>query len=218
MKPILPVLALSFLSLTLAACDEEKPAAEGAKSAKPTPPKQPSATAAPVASKPPEPAKRDDCPEGSEGAGTFDKPCEAKGESRLMEVVWNGKMTDKGPPFKVHNSAKLPIVYGKMAAYFYDKAGKQLKTKDSNDKEQPLKWCFGKIFEGPMKVDEKAVITFSCVKKEDVPEGTTKIEAEMQVVGFTDDEGKKVEFYWRNKDITPDERAPQGDKKPKKGK
>lgn len=217
MKAMFPLLALSLVSLSVTACDEEKPAPESAKSAKPTASTPPAATttAAPVASKPPPPPPRSDCPDGSEGAGTFDNPCEAKGEARLMEVVWNGKMTDKGPGFKVHNSAKLPIVYGKMAAYFYDKDGKQLKTKDSNGKESPLKWCFGKIFEGPMKVDEKAVITFSCVTKEDVPEGTTKIEAEMQIVGFSDDDGKKVEFYWRNKDIAPDERAPA---KPKKGK
>jgi hypothetical protein len=212
----LPLLCLSLLSTFATGCDEEKPAAEGAKSAKPAAPPQPTAktTPTPTVAKPPEP--KHDCPEGSEGVGSFDKPCDAKGDARLMEVVWNGKMTDKGPPFKVHNSAKLPIIYGKMAAYFYDKDGKQLNTKDSNDKESPMKWCFGKIFEGPMKADEKAVITFSCVKKEDVPEGTTKIEAEMQIVGF--DGGDKVDFYWRNKDLTPDARPPVGDKKAKKGK
>jgi hypothetical protein len=89
-----------------------------------------------------------------------------------------------------------------MAAYFYDKAGKLLPA----SKESPMQWCAGKIFQGPMKVAEKAVITFSCVNKSHVPEGTTHVEAEMQMVGFTDDEGKQTSFYWRNKDLTPDAR------------
>lgn len=191
------------LVLCVIGCEEEKPAPEKpAASQKPAsqPPAKPTA---PVASAAPEP--KHDCPADSTGEGSFNKPCEAKGTARLMEVKWTGKMTDTGPSFRVKNDAKLDIVYGKMAAYFYDKAGKQLSLKDDSGKENPLKWCFGKIFEGPMKVGEKAVITFSCVKKSDVPEGTVAVEAEMQTVGFTQD-GKTVDFYWRNKELTPDAR------------
>lgn len=197
------------LACSVAGCEEEpgdaaKPAAS-ATAAQPVAATQPRPSAPAASATPPEP--QHDCPEGSKGQGTFAKPCEAKGSERLMEVKWTGKMTDKGPPFRVTNKAKLPILYGKMAAYFYDKAGKQLQVKDADGKERPMQWCAGKIFQGPMKVGEKAVITFSCVSDKHVPEGTTAIEAEMQMVGFTDDEGKKTEFYWSNEDLTPDVRA-----------
>jgi hypothetical protein len=193
---------LSAVACLSFACDEEPTAAEKAASAKPPPPPPPPP---PAPSPPPEPEVKHDCPEKSEGVGSYDKPCEATGSERLMQVKWTGKMKDDGPSFNVKNTAKLPIVYGKMMAYFYDKAGKQLKVTDG-DKERPYQTCAGKIFQGPMKVDEKAVITFSCVGEKHEPEGTAAIEAEMQMVGFTDDEGKKTDFYWRNKDLTPDER------------
>lgn len=203
------------LALSASACDEEKAPSKAAPSAKPTP-TLPEASA-PVASA--APAKpRDDCPEGSSGEGTFNKPCEAKGDSRMMEVTWTGKMGDDGPSFRVVNSSKLQILYGKLVAYFYDKSGKQLQAKDTSEsppKDRPSQPCAGNIFAGPMKPGEKAVITFSCVKKEHVPEGTAAIEAELEMVGFTDESGKKNEFYWRNKELTPDARPKS---KPAKGK
>jgi hypothetical protein len=204
------LVAMGLLSV---GCEEEptapaKPAASAAV-AQPAAAAQP---AAPVASAPP-PKDRDDCPEGSSGPGTFDKPCEGKGKTRLMEVTWTGKMTDTGPSFRVVNKSKLDIIYGKLAAYFYDKAGKQLDALESEEsgKKRSQKWCAGKIFDGPMKAGEKAVITFSCVKKGNVPEGTAFVEGELQMVGFLDDAGEKTEFYWRNTDLTPDER-PKGAK------
>jgi hypothetical protein len=63
-----------------------------------------------------------------------------------------------------------------------------------------------------MKAGEKAVLTFSCVKKDHVPEGTAAIEAEMQMVGFTDASGGKADTYWRNKDLAPDTRPKGGTK------
>lgn len=164
----------------------------------------PSATAS--AAGPP----RQDCPEGSSGEGTFNKPCETKGAARLMEVTWTGKMTDTGPSFRVVNKSKLVILYGKLAVYFYDKAGKQLEVKGAGGKAQPNQPCSGNVFGGVMNPGEKAVITFSCVKKDSVPEGTVSVEAEMQTVGFADSSGKKVEFYWRNAELTPDTRAKAG--------
>jgi hypothetical protein len=61
-----------------------------------------------------------------------------------------------------------------------------------------------------MKPGEKAVLTFSCMKKSHIPEGTTAIEAEMQMVGFADATGKKSEFYWKNAELTPEERPKGG--------
>jgi hypothetical protein len=64
-----------------------------------------------------------------------------------------------------------------------------------------------------MKAAEKAVITFSCIKKDTVPEGTAAIEVEMQTVGFADATEKKSEYYWRNPEIAPDVRPKGGIKK-----
>ena len=61
-----------------------------------------------------------------------------------------------------------------------------------------------------MKPAEKATITFSCVKKDNVPEGTTQVEAEMQMVGFADASEKKSEYFWKNGDLTPEARPKGG--------
>jgi hypothetical protein len=154
-----------------------------------------------------------DCPAGSTGDGSLTKPCEAKGTARMMEVTWTGKMTDDGPSFRVTNKSPSVILYGKFVAYFYDKAGKQLEVKDAGGKTHPNQPCVGNLFGGVMKAAEKAVITFSCVKKVHVPEGTAAIEGEMQMVGFADQSEKKSEYFWRNNDLTPDTRPKGGVKK-----
>ena len=65
------------------------------------------------------------------------QPCLGKGESRMMEVAYTGKTTDEGPKFSIINKSKHPILYGSLAAYFYDKAGKQLDV-TSGGKPQPI--------------------------------------------------------------------------------
>ena len=60
------------------------------------------------------------------------------------------------------------------------------------------------------KAAEKAVLTFSCVDKKHVPEGTAAIEAAMLGVGFADASEKKVDFYWRNDDLSPEARRKGG--------
>ncbi len=192
-------IVIATAALLMCACDDDKNASgaapatsKPAATAVPAPPPTPKPTASAVPVK-----MRDDCPEGSSGPGTYGKPCEGKGTTRLMEVTWTGKLGDNGPSFRVVNTSKIPILFGKVAVYFYDKAGKQLA--DTGGKMKPHV-CSGNIFDGPMKPAEKAVITFSCVKKSDVPDGATAIEAEMETVGFTDEEAKKNDFYWTNKD------------------
>ena len=201
-------LALSVVALAvqLNGCTE-KPAPTAAPSASVTASAAPAASSAPVASAAaPKPSHA--CPDGSTGEGTFKSPCEAKGTSRLMEVTWTGKMTDTGPSFRVANKAKLDIIHGIVVVYFYDKSGKQLEV--TGGKARPKQTCGGHIFSGPMKAGEKAVLTFSCVSKENVPEGTAAVEAEMQLVGFTDASGAKADTYWRNNDLTPDARPKGG--------
>jgi hypothetical protein len=155
-----------------------------------------------------------DCPAKSSGIGSFAKPCEANGKTRLMTVRWK-KTDDKGPSFAIKNVGKTTILYGRLAVYFYDKGGKQLDVHDDSEgvqKTTPFHTCSGNIFEGVMKPSESAVITFSCVPKKVVPEGTATIEGEMQMVGFADPSEKKIDFFWRNQDLTPNVRPKGGGK------
>ncbi len=136
-----------------------------------------------------------------------------------MEVTWTGKQDDKGPSFRVVNKTDSTILYGRIAVFFYDKAGKQLEVpvaSDAQAKTKPFHACSGNMFGGVMKPKEKAVITFSCVKSKHVPEGTKTIEAEMQTVGFTDETEKKITAYWRNDDLIPEQRPKGGIKAKKK--
>lgn len=175
-----------------------------------------SVAAAPSASASAAPEVQHDCPAGSTGMGSFGKPCEAKGAVRMMEVAWNGKADASGAPsFKVTSkSTKLPILYGKMAVYFYDKANKQIDVKEAiegSEKTHSFHTCSGgNIFAGKVNPGEKLTMNFSCMKKTDVPEGAVAIEAEMQMVGFADASGKKNDFYWKNPDLTPEARPKGG--------
>lgn len=190
-----------------------------------TPPAQSEApahtTALPVVSAPAPsatpPAPVRDCPTGSKGEGTSKAPCEAdQGTKRMMEVVWTKKTTDEGPFFRVTNQSDQTIVYGKIVVYFYDKAGKQLDVIDAaaaTPKPHPNQVCSGNVFGGVMKPGEKAVMTFSCVQKKHVPEGTATIEAEAQMVGYADASEKKADLFWRNTALTPDVRPKGGVKK-----
>jgi hypothetical protein len=195
--------------IPLAGCEKAEPP-PGPEPAKSAPPPAPTPSTPPVASAPPEP--HHDCPEGSEGVGSFAKPCEAKGADRMMEVAWTGKSNDAGAPsFRVVSKSKLVILYGKIVVYFYDKAGKQLEVPaGASGKPRLHQDCPGNIFGGVMKPAEKAVINFSCVGKSSVPEGTAAIEAEVQMVGFADADGKRAEFYWKNEELTPDTRPKGG--------
>jgi len=219
MKLAMTWLVTSALAVSVGCSKEEE--------AKPTPPvksaKPPVAPSAPAAVPSPAPAPTPkaapepspDCPKGSTGEGTMNDPCEAKGAVRLMDATWTGKYDDKGPTFCVVNKSESTILYGKIAVYFYDKAGKQIEIEDKNNpgKMKPFHTCSGNLFAGVMKPAEKATITFSCVKKEHVPENATAIETEMQMVGFSDETEKKSKLYWRNNDLTPETRKKGGIKK-----
>ena len=212
------LIALALAPAVLVACKDE-PSSGGAPSASASASAPPASSAsapassasaapsaAPTAAEPPH-----DCPSGSTGPGSFAKPCEAKGTARTMTVKWT-KTGDNGPSFAVTNTSPIVIVWGKIAVYFYDKAGKQLQVQDikdesANAKTKPYHTCSGQFFGGLMNPKEKETLTFSCVPKKVIPDGTTTIEAEMQMVGFADSTGKKIDYYWRNSDLTPDVRA-----------
>jgi hypothetical protein len=206
-----PVLVLSLVAF-LGGCEEEP--------AKKEPPPRATASApvaaapAPAPSAEPPPKLRDDCPKGSSGVGTTEKPCLASGDARMMEVKYTGKTTDEGPKFSIVNKSDNQILFGSLVAYFYDKAGKQLEVA-AGDKKKPNQPCSGNIFAGAVKPGEKIFMFFSCVKKSHVPEGTATIEAEVKTVGFADESGRKNEFYWSNPDLTPEQR-PKGGVKTKK--
>jgi hypothetical protein len=205
---------VAVLSLVGCSKDQSAPGAAPSAGALPPPPASvPTAAASappPAESSAPEPTH--ECPPGSTGPGSFSKPCEAKGNSRMMIVKWK-KSGDSGPSFAVTNKSPLVIVYGKIAVYFYDKAGKELEVMDptaSPPRLRPYHTCSGKFFGGVMKPAEREVLTFSCVPKTVVPDGTVTIEAEMQMVGFADASEKKIDYYWRNTDLAPDARPKGG--------
>lgn len=210
---------LASLLLLLAACDKEAPkAAADAGSGPAAPSSAPvasaaesasaTASAAPAASALP---PRTDCPKGSAGPGTFDHPCEGKGAVRLMTAEATGKSDDKGSPqFRIVNKHSAVILYGKVVVYFYDRAGKQLEPKDASGSSRKNLGCGGNIFGGVMKAGEKAVVSFSCLKKDQIPEGAASIEAEIAMVGFADSSEKKSEFYWKNDELAPDARKKGG--------
>src|SRR6185437_16509324 len=90
-------LLTAAVAVLAAGCDEEQPKG-GAPSA--APPHAASASAsAPSTPAPPPPtasasAPAHECPAGTSGDGTLNKPCEAKGTARTMEATWTGKMTE----------------------------------------------------------------------------------------------------------------------------
>ena len=150
------------LGLLLFGCEEEKKPAAPAATTVPTP----TVSVAPKTSSVPKPTAAGPkpshaCPDGSKGDGTFKNPCVAeKKDDRLMEVKWTGKITDKGPSFRVVSKSELEIMYGLIYVYFYDKAGKQLELpkKDEDGNAKTFKKCSGNIFAGPMKPGEKACL------------------------------------------------------------
>lgn len=200
------------LASLLFGCDEKaetehaaaKPSASVAAAPPPPPAPEPP---------PPPPKPRDDCPEGSSGVGELGAPCLGSGDARMMEVKYTGKTTDEGPKFSVTNKAKKSILYGSVAAFFYDKSGKQLQV-TAGGKPRAMQLCSGNIFAGAVKPEEKIFVFFSCVKKAHVPEGTATIEAEVRTVGFADEAGTHSDYYWSNPDLIPEER-PKGGIKPK---
>ena len=205
---------VALLSATLLLGCEEKPKPQ------PTATTTAKASAAPAATpsakpKPkPKPKPREDCPEGSSGIGTFEEPCVGSGTSRMMEFVYSGKTTEKGPKFAITNKSGKPVLHGSITVYFYDKAGKQL---TAGTEKKPLKKlnCSGNIFAGVVKPEEKVWMFFSCVTKDDVPKDTQFIEGEVQRVGFANADGTENEFYWRNEDLVPDDRPKGGIKEEK---
>jgi hypothetical protein len=207
----------TLFAATLIGCSDE----QGGSGAKPTQSATATATAAATATATAAPlptatatataeVSTRPCPKDSKGDGTLKSPCESKGKARMMEVQWTGKMDDAGPSFRVINKATETILFGKIVVYFYDQAGKQLEVKDDAGKARPNQPCSGNLFSGIMKPAEKAVVTFSCVAKKHVPEGTKFIEGELQLVGFSDETEKKSNLYWRNNDLTPDTRPKGG--------
>lgn len=199
-----------------AACSKETPsaadAAAASASAAPAPTPSASVAAAPSASAAPEP--HHDCPAGSTGIGSFSHPCEAKGNARMVTLTWTGKNDKDGSPwFNTVSKSDKPMLYGRLAVYFYDKSGKQIDVKEAqegSDKTHAYHNCGGNVFSGGLNPAEHARYTFSCVKKADVPDGAAAIEAEAIEVGFAQPDLKKNDFYWRNPDLAPEKRAKGG--------
>lgn len=206
---------LFWVSLAIVVGCKETPAAvDAAPAASAEPSAAPSASVAAAPSASAAPEEHHDCPAGSTGIGSFSHPCEAKGSARMVTLAWNGKSDDKGSPwFNTTSKSSKTLLYGRLAVYFYDKAGKIIDVKEpveGSDKTHPYHTCAGNVFQGGLNPSEKAKYTFSCVKKADVPDGAKAIEAEATIVGFADAAIKKNDFYWKNADLAPDTRPKGG--------
>jgi hypothetical protein len=199
-------------------CSKDQPTAAveaGPSATASTPAPSASVAVMPSASASAAPEVQHDCPAGSTGLGSFSKPCEAKGNVRMLEVAWTGKYDPNGAPsFKVASKSPKAILYGRIAFYFYDSAGKQIDVKETvegSDKTHAYHVCSGALFAGALAPAEKAKYdNFSCMKKGDMPSGVSAIEAEAYIVGFADASGKKNDFYWKNADIAPEARPKGG--------
>lgn len=132
----------------------------------------------------------------------------------MVELAWNGKSDASGAPsFKTNSKATKAVLYGRIAVYFYDKAGTQIDVKEAvegSDKTHAYHVCSGNVFAGGLNPAEKAVYNFSCMKKSNIPDGMVSMEAEAVVVGFADAAIKKNEFYWKNADLAPEARPKGG--------
>jgi hypothetical protein len=132
----------------------------------------------------------------------------------MVELAWKGKYDGKGAPtFQVHSAAPKTVFYGKVAVYFYDKAGKLIDVKEAlegSDKTHAFHTCSGNVFAGGLAPNEKAAYNFSCMGKSNIPDGMASMEAEAFMVGFADKDVKKNEYYWRNNDLTPETRPKGG--------
>ena len=131
----------------------------------------------------------------------------------MMESKWK-KTDDSGPSFAVTNKSKLVILYGKIAVYFYDKAGKQLavhgRQRDSAQ-DPPVPHLLRQLLRRRDEArGERGAHVLVRARRASSPTGRRPIEAEMQMVGFADASEKKVDFYWRNSDLTPDARPKGG--------
>jgi hypothetical protein len=213
-------LSTGIVMSLLVACSKD-PSAGGAASASAAPSATvpvPSASVAdtPIASASAAPEAHHDCPTGSTGIGSFSKPCESKGALRMLEIAWKGKSDPNGSPtFSVKMKAPLKVNYGRVAVYFYDKAGKQIDVKEpveGSDKTHAFHICSGRLFAGVLDPADKSIynFNFSCVQKKDVPDGVGSMEVEAQMVGFADADGKRIDFYWKNADLAPEQRPKGG--------
>lgn len=200
-----------------AGCSKDAPAVDAAASVAPSASAAPTTSVAAIPSASAAPEEHHDCPAGSTGIGNFSHPCEATGKNvRMVALSWNGKSDDKGSPwFNTTSKAAKTLLYGRLAIYFYDKAGKQIDVKEAvegSDKTHAFHVCAGNVFAGGLNPAEKAKYTFSCMKKADMPAGATAMEAEATIVGFAEPSLKKNEFYWKNADLAPEARPKGGAK------
>jgi hypothetical protein len=112
-----------------------------------------------------------------------------------MKVRWT-KTDDKGPSFNIKNVGPTTIVNRKIAGTSTTRpaSNSTCPTRAATPKPKKFHTCSGNFFQGVMKPAESAVLTFSCVTKKDIPDGSATIAAEMQMVGFADAKEKKIDF------------------------
>lgn len=141
--------------------------------------------------------------------GDFFNKCDCKGKGMTPPLVakWTGKVDSffKSPTFEVENTSDKDIHWASAAAYYYDKAGKQIEV-ETKDKKSKYKSYTVNGSNFSLKPKEKKEISIGW--KEDLhPKDTAKIEVVFDgwCYGKYDDKPNELCI---NVDRAPEERPP----------
>lgn len=209
------LLVATLLASSLAACGSDGKAPLASASAAPSasapaPPAAPTATEDASASA--TPAAPNPCePLGLQGDGSMKSPCKLEGTPPIT-AKWTGQykpdFDGEKPSFTVTSTLSVPVNWGNIAIYYYDKNGKQLEV---TDKGRTLKkyWVSGGLLQIGAKETKEMTMGFT---KDKAPEGTASIEVEIEGYGWTD---RQPVTFFENPDLGHDER-PKGGAPPKK--
>lgn len=191
-------LACVWACLTLAACDKQPngtSAASATASAAPPPAPTPSAAVAPPKQ----------CPEGSTGSGSYEDPCRASGDSRLVRVEFDKRETGV-IVFAATNEGPYTVIGGARTLRAYDDKGKQL---DFMIGGEPIKYVrnSGRLSQFIPAGKTQNVEFFLS----DLPAGATVLEVEFEKVEMATS-GDTPDFVWENPDLAKAERPASGTK------
>jgi hypothetical protein len=155
------------------------------------------------------------------GKGTSSDPCKSK-DPKFRAIVgkWTGGYSLGKAEFELTNKLPVQVDSADASVYYYDKAGKQLSTKNKAGKTFVRASSSGGILgsgipKGESKktdlgfYDEKTVkkCPDTCIP---MPAGTTAIEIELDRVWWKDPRGEDGFVYWQNSALAPENRPMGG--------
>jgi hypothetical protein len=150
---------------------------------------------APEASKPAEkPAAGGKCPAGSTGDGTYDKPCVASGDTRLVPLKYVSS-DDNYIVFDAKNNGPYEVIGGQRDLWIYDASGKRLDITIPNNPPMTHTGTSGGMTPTVKPGETKQVKFF--LDKKSRPAGAATYQAEFQKVEMSTT-GGTPDFVWTN--------------------